>query len=71
LSITHGDLNGKNILVDENGHPWLIDFFRTGPEHVLRDFVELEADIKFNYLESGDMEALYEFESSLASPKKI
>lgn len=71
LCITHGDLNGKNILVDENGHPWLIDFFRTGPGHVLRDFVELEADIKFNYLETSDMEALHEFESSLTSLGKF
>lgn len=71
LCITHGDLNGKNILVDENGYPWVIDFFRTGWGHVLRDFVELEADIKFNCLESSDMEALYEFESSLTSPKKF
>lgn len=71
LCITHGDLNGKNILVDENGHPWLIDFFRTGRGHVLRDFVELEADIKFNYLQTSDLEALYEFESSLTSLKKF
>ena len=71
LSITHGDLNGKNILVDENSHPWLIDFFRTGPGHVLRDFVELEAEIKFDYLETSNIEALYEFESSLVSPKKF
>ena len=69
--ITHGDLHGGNILVDENGYPWLIDFFRTGPGHVFRDFVELEADIKFNCLETSDIEALYEFENSLSSSKKF
>ncbi len=68
---THGDLNGKNILVDEDGHPWLIDFFRTGYGHILRDFVELEADIKFNYLATSDIETLYEFEEALTSPKKF
>ncbi|HAW50176.1 TPA: hypothetical protein DCX16_04435 [bacterium] len=68
---THGDLNGKNILVDEDGHPWLIDFFRTGYGHILRDFVELEVDIKFNYLETSNIKALYEFEKSLISPKKF
>lgn len=68
---THGDLNGKNILVDEDGHTWLIDFFRTGYGHILRDFVELEADIKFNYLETSNIEALYEFEKSLVSPKEF
>ncbi|MEW6607489.1 MAG: response regulator [bacterium] len=68
---THGDLNGKNILVDEDKHPWLIDFFRTGYGHILRDFVELEADIKFNYLETSNIETLYEFEKSLVSPEQF
>ncbi|MEW6618945.1 MAG: response regulator [bacterium] len=68
---THGDLNGKNILVDEDGHTWLIDFFRTGYGHILRDFVELEADIKFNYLETSNIETLYEFEKSLVSPEQF
>lgn len=70
LCVTHGDLNGRNILIDENGHPWLIDFFRTGKGHLLRDFVELEADIKFNCLETSDIQALFEFESSLVIAKK-
>ena len=71
LCVTHGDLNGRNILIDENGYAWLIDFFRTGSGHILRDFVELESDIKFNCLETGNIEALYEFESSLTSLKRF
>jgi CheY-like chemotaxis protein len=40
----HGDLHGDNIFVDE-GHAWAIDFERSGPGHILRDFVELEQNI--------------------------
>ncbi len=40
--ITHGDLNGGNILVDLEGKTWLIDFLRTGEGHVLRDHAFLD-----------------------------
>lgn len=43
-AITHGDLHGDNLFVD-GAHSWVIDFERTGPGHVLRDFAELEVDI--------------------------
>lgn len=43
-AITHGDLHGDNLLVDDT-HAWVIDFERAGMGHVLRDFVELEVDI--------------------------
>jgi len=46
-SITHGDLQADNILMNDAGDCWLIDFYRTYPSHILRDFVELETDIKF------------------------
>jgi len=45
LAITHGDLHGDNMLVDDNGNIWVIDFERSGPGPVLQDFVELETDI--------------------------
>lgn len=41
---THGDLHGDNLLTDGN-YLWAIDFERSGPGHILRDFVELEVDI--------------------------
>ena len=50
-SITHGDLHADNILISDDGDCWLIDFYRTYPSHILRDFVELETDIKFRLLE--------------------
>ncbi len=52
-SITHGDLQADNILMNEAGDCWLIDFYRTYPSHVLRDFIELETDIKFRLM--GDL----------------
>jgi CheY-like chemotaxis protein len=48
--LCHGDLHGQNILVDADGHFWLIDFARVAESHALRDFAELETDIKFNLL---------------------
>lgn len=49
-SITHGDLTGRNIMVDETGQCWLIDFYRTFESHNLRDFVILETDIKYRLM---------------------
>jgi DNA-binding NarL/FixJ family response regulator len=43
-AITHGDLHGDNLFV-ERDHAWAIDFERSGPSHILRDFIELEQDI--------------------------
>jgi len=49
-TITHGDLTGRNIMVNEEGRCWLIDFYRTYQSHILRDFVILESDIKYRLL---------------------
>lgn len=45
VCITHGDLHGGNLLIDQNDTAWVIDFERSGEGHILQDFVELEADI--------------------------
>jgi len=42
----HGDLNMKNVLMDETNNLWLIDFAETRYSHCLRDIVKLEAVIK-------------------------
>ncbi len=44
-AVTHGDLHGDNLLIDENHNAWVIDFERCGEGHVLQDFIELETDI--------------------------
>lgn len=48
--ISHGDLTGRNVFVNEHGHCWLIDFYRTGSSHMLRDHAILETDIKYRLL---------------------
>lgn len=45
---THGDLNENNIFVTDDNRCWLIDFYRTGVNHILSDLIELETAIKFN-----------------------
>jgi anti-anti-sigma factor len=45
-SSVHGDLNMKNVLMDETTNLWLIDFAETRYSHILRDIVKLEAVIK-------------------------
>lgn len=44
-AVTHGDLHGDNLLVDNKKNVWVIDFERCGDGHALQDFIELEADI--------------------------
>ena len=57
-AVTHGDLHGDNLLVDNQKNAWVIDFERSGEGHALQDFIELEADL-INRLEahSGDVNA--------------
>ncbi|NOH04487.1 MAG: phosphotransferase [Chloroflexi bacterium] len=45
VAVTHGDLHGDNLLVDDRKNVWVIDFERCGEGHALQDFIELEADI--------------------------
>jgi hypothetical protein len=51
IAVTHGILHGDNLLVDDSGNTWAIDFERSGERHILQDFIELEADI-INRLEA-------------------
>jgi CheY-like chemotaxis protein len=64
-SITHGDLHAGNILMNNAGDCWLIDFYRTEQSHILRDFVELETDIKFRLLEHLPVQEFCQFEEVL------
>jgi DNA-binding response OmpR family regulator len=51
---THGDLSESNVLVDGEGHTWLIDFGRTGPGHILRDVAELDASVRIQLLDENE-----------------
>lgn len=70
-AITHGDLHGDNLFVDGE-HAWAIDFERTGPGHILRDFVELEVDIatRLAPFPAGDFAQFYEFAAVVAEPSE-
>jgi hypothetical protein len=69
IAITHGDLHGDNLFVEED-HSWAIDFERSGRGHILRDFVELEEDIitRLYMLPGNNMYAFYNFVISLTKP---
>ncbi len=56
-AIRHGDLHADNVFVDSDfvkgkkDQTYIIDYERTGPGHRLRDFVELESDIRLRLLQ--------------------
>jgi hypothetical protein len=58
-------MNEHNVLVTDDGRCWLIDFYRTGKGHILRDFVELETAFKFSLTALEDDGARYAFEQAL------
>ena len=49
-SLVHGDLHPRNVLVDETGKGWLIDFAKTKTRHNLFDFIKLETYIRIMIL---------------------
>lgn len=53
-SYVHGDLHLRNVLVDEEGKGWLIDFARVGKAHNLYDFIKLETYIRLMILGSDE-----------------
>jgi nicotinamidase-related amidase len=56
--MVHGDLNLANVLIDDSGNTWLIDYFWTRTAHALMDIAKLENDIKFLMLPLADDAAL-------------
>ena len=69
--VTHGDLNGGNILVDPSGETWLIDFANTGKNHILRDVIQLETVVKFQLLSSRDLSARAKLDLALNSMERF
>lgn len=57
VSYLHGDLNGKNIIIDSHRNVWLIDFFHAHRGHILKDLLKLENDILyiFTKIEEDDI----------------
>jgi CheY-like chemotaxis protein len=71
LAITHGDLHGDNLFVDEE-HAWAIDFERSKLGPILRDFVELEVDIvtRLVRLPACDLQTFHILSVILCAPDK-
>jgi hypothetical protein len=71
-AITHGDLHGDNLFVDRV-HAWAIDFERSGPGPMLRDFVELEVDIvtRLIAVPENDGSRFYELAVILTEPAEL
>ena len=71
--ITHGDLNGNNVLVDVIGHAWLIDFESTGRGHILRDLAEMDTIARLHLLgaDEANLEERLSMEEALCKPKRF
>jgi hypothetical protein len=69
-AVTHGDLHADNLFIDA-GHAWAIDFERTGPGPILRDFVELEQDIvtRLLPLDEEGVNEFFQFALALTAPR--
>lgn len=70
-SYVHGDLHLRNVLVDESGRGWLIDFAKVEERHNLFDFIKLETRVRTWELSRDDCTfSLYDylrFEEALAA----
>jgi len=70
-SYVHGDLHLRNVLVDEWGRGWLIDFARVAKRHNLFDFIKLETYVRLMALGSDDvafsLDEYAQFEEALAA----
>jgi CheY-like chemotaxis protein len=71
IAVTHGDLHGDNLLVDENNNAWVIDFERCGEGHILQDFIELEADIINRVKADKDGNSFFKLCIAVTTPKEI
>lgn len=71
--ITHGDFNRHNLLIDQEGHTWLIDFLRTGSGHLLHDVAQLDSEIRFVLLttEEATLEERLCLEEKLCSIERF
>jgi ADP-ribose pyrophosphatase len=70
VCLVHGDLNLKNIISDEGGNIWFIDWTHCGRMPIELDFAKMENDVKFvmsKQFELADLGRLRQFEAYLMS----
>jgi hypothetical protein len=60
VATIHGDVHLKNILLNDDLHPYLIDYAYSGPGHPCYDLVRLESAITFTFFRMLDGEARVE-----------
>jgi DNA-binding NarL/FixJ family response regulator len=67
---THGDLHADNVYADQHGRTCIIDYEKSGPGYILRDFVELETDIRLRLLplKAKDLLLAYQLDLLLLEP---
>ncbi len=65
LTHTPGRLTGENILADTQGRTWLSDFAEAGLAPWLWNVVALEAIMRFDWVEPGDLARLHDMEQHL------
>ena len=73
-SISHGDLNMQNVLLDERENIYVIDFSETRPRNIVSDLARLEPIVKFEMIQIDDDAALrqmLEFEKGLVSSTSL
>jgi hypothetical protein len=69
-AVCHGDLNLRNVLVDERDNLYVIDFSETRSRNVVSDFARMESVLKFEMTRldnDEDLRRLVEFEDGLTS----
>jgi hypothetical protein len=72
--ISHGDLNLRNVLVDELENLYVIDFSETRTRNAVSDFARMESVLKFQIvpLETAeDLAAMVAFEAGLEEPASL
>ncbi|PJF47951.1 MAG: response regulator [Chloroflexi bacterium] len=71
-ALTHGDLHSGNIFVDEHCKTYVLDYERSGPGYILRDFAELEADIRLRLapIAPEQLRLSYAMDMALLAPRK-
>jgi DNA-binding response OmpR family regulator len=67
LMNTPGTLSGDNVLTDASGRAWLTDFAGAGRAPLLWNFVTLEAAIRFDWVETNNLQRRHEMERCLVT----
>jgi hypothetical protein len=73
-SINHGDLNLRNVLVDESENLYVLDFSETRPRNIVSDFARMESILKFQIVSvetPDDVARMVEFEQGLAEVRTV